>query len=161
MACISCSSLHKAHPAIRRVVIRCLPHVLLCTAYFLYLVFGALVFHSIEGVESSQLEDYEEAVSNVRRNLEETILNQTLGIQPAEGAVNWTRLLDEYVDFVMKPDWKSGRLQTVTNDVDWSFSSTMLFCLITITTIGKCRILFPHICRHQSNIIIEHIDVQS
>lgn len=136
MACLNKPSYEKARQSAKRIFMRCLPHALLCIAYLLYLVLGTVIFQALEGHGSSQLENYLENVANMKKQLEGAMWNETNGVN-----TNWTDLLDRYTDMISKPEWKLGRLQAVQDGVAWSFSSTMLFCLITITTIGKLQIL--------------------
>ncbi len=132
MPCLSKPTLLKARASAKRVFLRCLPHALLCVTYLLYLIFGTLIFQAIEGHGSTELEDYLDAVADMRSQLEAEMWNKSLDMSK-----NWTEMMDEYTHMVSRPEWKMGRLQTM-QDVDaWSFPSTMLFCLITITTIGK------------------------
>ncbi|XP_072027046.1 uncharacterized protein [Amphiura filiformis] len=123
-------TLRKVPESFKQRIVRIIPHALLCLTYLLYLIIGTVIFQAIEG-GSSQLVNFMDDVADMRERLEAAMWNKT-----ADASHNWTELMDEYTDMLAQPEWKLGRMQNDEDGLAWSFSSTMLFCLITITTIG-------------------------
>ena len=116
-----------------------LPHLVLISAYILYLVVGALVFSALEAPNFARLSEAEHAqleeADETERIIIEHFNNVSQGISEPKD-VNLTVLLDSLIDTVDHPDWKAGRQKTLMNGRDWSFPSAILFSLTTITTIG-------------------------
>ena len=120
----------KRRPA-RRTFMRALPHLAPCVVYFLYLILGSLVFLLLEG-NNTELQEFQEMVNNMKIELHDAIISASKGIN---NGTDWEELLENYTYLVTRPEWKLGRYENLQDGL--SFSSSMLFCLITITTIGK------------------------
>ncbi len=119
----------------RRTFMRALPHLVPCLVYFIYLAAGSWAFIFIEGENLKTLEkEYLQKMNETKINIKRAIRIQ-----------NETRLdelLMDYQRMARRPEMKLGRYEPIEEGL--TFSASMLFCLITITTIGEYWILFSY-----------------
>lgn len=121
-----------------KAVGRVVPRLILILAYIFYLLFGGLVFSMIEGPRYNQL--VAEEANNVKMAKElliEAYENNTNGIDMDEVLAR----LKTLVYAAEHPgEMESYHNKTVVLGEEWTFGNAMLFCMTTISTIGKTSI---------------------
>ncbi|XP_022080689.1 TWiK family of potassium channels protein 7-like [Acanthaster planci] len=141
--------------AVKRFTRAVIPHIIVLSLLFGYLIFGAAVFSYLESgnsdVEMYNLErdELKEKLMSIKAENDYSIPSRNEsslapGIQEASTVAVGTSIPDEdvgevvneLIDRSLRPEWKVGRMQAVQSNRAWSFASSMLFCLTTITTIG-------------------------
>ncbi|XP_071828323.1 TWiK family of potassium channels protein 7-like isoform X1 [Apostichopus japonicus] len=131
--------------SISRVVRRAFPHIVLITVYLGYLVLGACVFCRLE--HQIQAKEFLRARNHCKSAILDKMENMTNGNKTDDRTrgcrvgVKYMRemMLEELDNFektLMMPEWKAGRMETHIVDRSFTFASSMLFCMTTITTIG-------------------------
>ena len=133
------------------------PHIALFGGFFLYLVFGAYIFTILEG-PSSEASSYQADMDNVKNEMYTMITNMSVGRLPQTALAGHSpsdsnevvtesvsevdrdeieERIDEMIERMMRPEWKIARMESMQVGRAWSLSSGLLFCMTTITTIGK------------------------
>lgn len=113
---------------------RALPHLVPFFIFFLYLVVGSVIFMWLEGGNSA-VAMHKALLSDMKAQLHEALVNASAYLS---NGTDWVELLNNYTQLVTKPTLTPlGRYETPRESVGWTFTSSMLFCVITITTIGK------------------------
>ena len=118
-----------------RAVGRVVPRLILILAYIFYLLFGGLVFSMIEGPRYNQLVAEEE--NNVK--VAKEMLIEAYGNNTNMDEV--IARLQTLVHAIEHPGQMEGyHNKTVVLGEEWTFGNAMLFCMTTISTIGKTSI---------------------
>lgn len=116
------------------------PHVVLLSSYLAYLILGSFSFCYLEGhFRQSDLETYHHQMNNTRTDIMEMLSNSKCDDNEdkhRDKLQEVNRLLDKLEEDSRRPEWKAGRMMSVRANRTWTFSSSMLFCMTTITTIG-------------------------